>query len=399
MHKALRYIGAAVGLLLCGMVGTTVILLNSLNVIPGSEGAVVLPPPLMNEKINILVLGADRGLLPGGKQGPLRTDTIILVSFDPATSQVSALSIPRDSRVRIPGRERLDKITHAHVHGGIMLAVDTVEQLLDLPIHYYVRVETDAFSKMVDAIGGVEYFVEKNMYYHDPYQDLLINLRMGQQLLDGDKAMQYVRYRGADGDIGRVKRQQQFLLAVLSELLRPANLLRMNDLVGIALSHMRTNIDAATVLRHLPQLGQVGPEKVHLVMMPGSTGSVNGVSFWIVDHDALDELLSQHFWQNSLEEAREVTVMVQDATGNATGVSVARALRRRGFNVIGLETTSETVEKTRITAHDRRDAAGQMVFRALGQGQLVSESAARNSDVTIILGLDFFKRGAWIKSE
>jgi len=393
MHKALRYISAAVGLFVCGMVGTTVILLNSLNVIPESEGAVPLPPPMINERVNILVLGADAGLLPGGRKGPLRTDTIIVVSFDPATSQVNALSIPRDSRVRIPGRERLDKITHAHVHGGIMLAVDTVEQLLDLPIHYYVRVETDAFSKMVDAIGGVEYFVEKNMFYHDPYQDLLINLRMGQQVLDGDKATQYVRYRGADGDIGRVKRQQQFLLAALKTVLRPANLLRMNELVSIALSHVRTNIDAATVLRHLPQLDQVGPEKVHLWMMPGTDGWINGGSYWIVDNEALDDLLSQHFWQDSLEETKEVTVMIRDATGNSAGVRVAQALRRRGFNVIGLETASETVEKTRITAHERRDRAGQMVFRALGQGQLVSESAARNSDVTIVLGLDYFKRG------
>ncbi len=83
--------------------------------------------------------------------------------------------------------------------------------------------------------------------------------------------------------------------------------------------------------------------------------------------------------------------MIRDATGNAAGQRVAQALRRRGFNVIGLETVPETVEKTRITAHQRRDAAGQMVFRALGQGQLVSEAGARNSDVTIVLGLDYFR--------
>lgn len=391
MHKVLRYLSAALGLLVCGVVGATVVLLNSLSVIPESEGAVALTPPMVNERVNVLVLGVDAGLLPGGKSGPLRADTNIVLSFDPATSLVSVLSIPRDSRVVIPGRARLDKIAHAHVHGGIMLAVSTIEQLLDMPIHYYVRVEIDAFSQLVDAIGGVDIFVEKNMNYRDPYQDLVINLRMGQQTLDGDKAMQYVRYRGADGDIGRVKRQQAFLLATLKTALRPSNLLRVNELVSIALSNVRTNIDAATVLRHLPQLDQIGPDKVQMWMMPGTDGWINGGSYWLLDNDALDNLLSAHFWHNSLEETKEVTVMIRDATGNAAGQRVAQALRRRGFNVIGLETVPETVEKTRITAHQRRDAAGQMVFRALGQGQLVSEAGARNSDVTIVLGLDYFR--------
>jgi len=392
MHKVLRYLGAALGLLVCGMVGATVVLFNSLGASPVAEGPAVLTPPLINERVNVLVLGADRGLLPGGTQGALRTDTIIVASFNPATSVMNVISIPRDSRVRIPGRTRLDKINHAHAHGGIMLAVDTVEQLLDIPIHYYVRVETRAFSRVIDAIGGVDFFVEKNMFYHDPYQDLLINLRKGQQILDGDKAMQYVRYRGWDGDIGRIARQQKFLLAMTRTLLRPGNLLRINEIVQIALSSVRTNIDGAAVLRHLPHLDNVSADKVTMLTMPGGEGWIQGVSYWIIDDSALDAILAMHFWQNTKEETNAITVMIRDATGNAAGQPVARALRRRGFNVIALETATETVEKTRITAHDRKDDAAQMVFRALGQGLLASESAAHNSDVTIVLGTDFIRK-------
>lgn len=391
MHKVLRYVSAALGLLVCGMVGATVVLFNSLGASPPGDGPVVLTPPMINERVNILVLGADRGLLPGGTQGALRTDTIIVASFDPATSAVNVLSIPRDSRVRIPGRTRLDKINHAHAYGGIMLAVDTVEQLLDLPIHYYVRVETDAFSRVVDAIGGVDYFVEKDMYYHDPYQDLLINLKKGQQVLDGDKAMQYVRYRGWDGDIGRIARQQSFLLAMTRTFIRPVNLLRVNEIVQIALSSVRTNIDGATVLRHLPHLDKVAADKVAMWTMPGNEGWINGASYWIIDDAALDALLGERFWQNTREETSAVTVMIRDATGNSSGQPVARALRRRGFNVIAIETSTETVEKTQITAHQRKDAAGQMVFRALGRGLLVSEAGPHSSDVTIVLGKDFIR--------
>ncbi|MBS3872960.1 MAG: LCP family protein [Firmicutes bacterium] len=391
MHKVLRYVSAALGLLVCGMVGATVVLFNSLGASPPGDGPVVLTPPMINERVNILVLGADRGLLPGGTQGALRTDTIIVASFDPATSAVNVLSIPRDSRVRIPGRTRLDKINHAHAYGGIMLAVDTVEQLLDLPIHYYVRVETNAFSRVIDAIGGVDYFVEKDMYYHDPYQDLLINLKKGQQVLDGDKAMQYVRYRGWDGDIGRIARQQSFLLAMTRTFIRPVNLLRVNEIVQIALSSVRTNIDGATVLRHLPHLDKVAADKVAMWTMPGNEGWINGASYWLIDDAALDALLGERFWQNTREETSAVTVMIRDATGNSSGQPVARALRRRGFNVIAIETSTETVEKTQITAHQRKDAAGQMVFRALGRGLLVSEAGPHSSDVTIVLGKDFIR--------
>ena len=391
MHKVLRYVSAALGLLVCGMVGATVVLFNSLGASPPGDGPVVLTPPMINERVNILVLGADRGLLPGGTQGALRTDTIIVASFDPATSAVNVLSIPRDSRVRIPGRTRLDKINHAHAYGGIMLAVDTVEQLLDLPIHYYVRVETNAFSRVIDAIGGVDYFVEKDMYYHDPYQDLLINLKKGQQVLDGDKAMQYVRYRGWDGDIGRIARQQSFLLAMTRTFIRPVNLLRVNEIVQIALSSVRTNIDGATVLRHLPHLDKVAADKVAMWTMPGNEGWINGASYWLIDDAALDALLGERFWQNTREETNAVSVMIRDATGNSSGQPVARALRRRGFNVIAIETSTETVEKTQITAHQRKDAAGQMVFRALGRGLLVSEAGPHSSDVTIVLGKDFIR--------
>jgi len=392
MHKVLRYVGAALGLLVCGMVGATVVMFNSLGASPEAGGSALLTPPMINERVNILVLGADRGLLSGGSQGAYRTDTIIVASFDPATSAVSVISIPRDSRVRIPGRTRLEKINHAHAHGGINLAVDTVEQLLDIPIHYFVRVETDAFSRVVDAIGGVDFFVEKDMYYHDPFQDLLIDLEKGQQILDGDKAMQYVRYRGWDGDIGRIARQQNFLLAMTRTLFRPANLLRINEIVQIALSSVRTNIDGAAVLRHLPHLDRIGPDKITMWTMPGNEGWIQGVSYWLIDDAALDAVLAGHFWQNTREETSAVTVMIRDATGISAGQPVMRALRRRGFNVIALETSSEIVEKTRITAHERKDDAAQMVFRALGQGLLVSESAVHNSDVTIVLGTDFIRK-------
>lgn len=391
MHTIMRYLVAAVFLILSVAVGSTVLVLNGLAPVPVDEGPVTLTPPWVNAKVNVLVLGTDAGLLEGGKQGALRTDTMLVVSLDPVTFEVKVLSLPRDSRVFIPGRRHPDKINAAHAYGGIRLTVDTVERLLDIPLHYYVRIEHRAFRRLIDAIGGVDYYVEQNMFYEDPYQDLVINLRRGQQILDGSRAEQYVRYRGADGDIGRIARQQRFMLAALRTMLRPANIMRINSIVDVALSSVRTNIDPQAILKHLPLLNNISPEKVTMLTLPGAASWINGVNYWLVDEEAMDGMLREHFWDTLTSEPSEITVRVEDASGNNLGARAAEVLTRRGFQVIDVRAASEVSEKTRITVHNGYDEMGHTVYRVLRQGNVFSERATRDVKVTIVLGQDFWR--------
>jgi len=391
VYRLFRYFVAAICLALSVVVGSTVLVLNGLAPVPLDEGPVALTPPWVNAKVNVLVLGTDAGLLAGGKQGVLRTDTIVVVSFDPVTYDVKVLSLPRDSRVTIPERDHKDKLNAAHAYGGVRLAVDTIERLLDIPIHYYVRVETSGFRRLIDAIGGVDYYVEKNMFYEDPYQDLVINLRRGQQLLDGEKAEQYVRYRGRDGDIGRIARQQRFMMAALHTMLRPMNILRANTIVGIALSSVRTNIDAQAILERLSVLDSLRPDKVVMLTLPGTEGWVNGVSYWIVDERALDSMLHEHFWDTLASEPQEITVRVEDAGGNNQGVRAAEVLTRRGFNVAEVKIAAEVTSRTRITVHNGYDEIGHAVYRVLRQGVVFSEQITRDVNVTVVVGQDFWR--------
>ena len=127
------------------------------------------------------------------------------------------LSIPRDSRVKIDGHG-WDKINHAYAYGGSKLSKSVVEKLLGIPIEYTVVMNFQGFVRMIDALGGVTIDVEKRMYYSDPYDDdrgLYIDLHPGVQKLNGKAAIEYVRYRDEEGDIGRVARQQKFLTALL----------------------------------------------------------------------------------------------------------------------------------------------------------------------------------------
>ncbi len=229
------------------------------------------------------------------------------------------------------------------------------------------------------------------MFYEDPYQDLVINLRRGQQILDGDKAEQYVRYRGSEGDMGRIARQQRFMIAALRTMLRPANIMRVNSIVDIALSSVRTNIDAQAILKYLPLVGNISPEKVTMLTLPGTDGWINGVSFWLVDEKTTDGMLREYFWDALASEPSEITVRVEDASGNNQGERAAEVLTRRGFTVVDVKAVSEVAEKTRITVHNGYDEMGHAVYRVLRQGNVFSERITRDVRVTIVLGKDFWR--------
>jgi LCP family protein required for cell wall assembly len=149
---------------------------------------------------------------------------MIVASVDPRAGTVNMLSIPRDTRVVIPGRSGYDKITHAYAYGGAALATRTVEAFLGVPINYYLA--TGRALSVSSIFGGVDMYVEQDMNYDDPYAGLSINLRKGSQHLDGEKAGQYIRFRHDElGDIGRVHRQQRFMKAMSDEMLQVGTLL------------------------------------------------------------------------------------------------------------------------------------------------------------------------------
>lgn len=175
----------------------------------------------LHGKRNILVLGVDRRT---GDTG--RSDTLFVTMLDTSRNQAALLSIPRDTLVPIPGYG-WDKVNHAYAYGGQELSRKTLENFLGIRISNYVLVDFQGFIKLVDAIGGVDIDVEKPMQYTDPYdgeKGLVISLQPGKQHMDGTTAIQYVRYRDEEGDIGRVVRQQKFMKAVFARL-RSASLL------------------------------------------------------------------------------------------------------------------------------------------------------------------------------
>lgn len=247
----------------------------------------------LNKRLNVLILGIDDGDNEF-KDAPKRTDVMLLASFDPVKNDVAILSLPRDTRVKIPGNQGLDKINHAYAYGGVPLAKKTVANLLMVPIHYYVLLNWQGFIDVIDIIGGIDYYVENDMDYEDPYADLSIHIEHGFQHMDGKKAGEYIRFRNDEmGDIGRVQRQQRFLKALASEMFSIGNVVKVPTLINSVEKHLQTDMDFLTMVKAANSFKVFGGEKIRAQMLYGDFQTIDGVSYWVTSQDKTEQTLKE----------------------------------------------------------------------------------------------------------
>lgn len=241
-------------------------------------------------KINIMVMGVDERSDDVG-----RSDTLFVVTVDTSTKEVAMLSIPRDTRVKIPGKS-WDKINHAYAFGGEKLTQQAVEGLLGIKIDHHIKINMAGFKKVIDAIGGITIDVEKRMYYNDPYDDnggLVIDLRPGVQHMDGNTAIQYVRYRDEEGDIGRVERQQKFLKAVMNEVASPSVITKIPGIIKEVSSVVESDMSTSEMLNLGKILNDASKKGLKTDMVPGKPAYIDDISYWLPDLMALRKHVAQ----------------------------------------------------------------------------------------------------------
>jgi polyisoprenyl-teichoic acid--peptidoglycan teichoic acid transferase len=190
---------------------------------------------------NVLVMGLQIG---GVSTNPL-TDSLMVVSYQPGAEQVSLLSVPRDLYVEIPGHGS-GRINEAFQDGGPQEALLTVQQNLGVPVNYYALVSYTAFQKLIDDVGGVTVDVPKEIDDPSfPAEDEIhfepFHITQGSHHLDGREALRYARTRHADTDFGRAQRQQQVLMAVAKQMLKPANWFKLPLIMRDLRATVRTN--------------------------------------------------------------------------------------------------------------------------------------------------------------
>lgn len=244
-------------------------------------------------------------LLLGGDKVNKNTDTMMLVNFDPSTAKVSIMSIPRDTKVKIEGSYQ--KINYAFPHGGEKLAAETVSKLLGVNIKYFVFVDTSAFRKIIDLLGGVDIYVPVDMDYDDPYQNLHIHLKKGNQHLDGKKAEQFMRFRKPNGkyskelekyydgsDIKRIDAQQNFIKEVIKQKANILYLPKLNDIIDVVYKNIETNITLPEISRLIKTIPNFNVDNVKMFTLPGNT--IDGSPwYYICDESEADKIVQEYF--------------------------------------------------------------------------------------------------------
>jgi len=251
-----------------------------------------------SQPLNILVLGLVDEKHPNSDSlsNPSDTiilDTIMLVSVSARNSQIGFLSLPRDTRVNIPGHG-MDKLGNAYAYGGTGLVIRTVSDFTGLPISYYLTINWQGFVDIVNILGGVDLYVDKDMNYEDPRSGLKISLTKGFQHLDGEKAGEYVRYQNDDlGDIGRIQRQQRLVKVLSQEAFKLANVIKFPAILATIGEHVDTNIPLSLLVKEARDMKANLPGQVKTEMLPGNFATINGLSYWIPDQAQAKQVVAE----------------------------------------------------------------------------------------------------------
>ena len=267
---------------------------------------------LLSGKKNIVVMGCDIRKDDAG-----RSDTLFVVMLDKSKKNAALLSVPRDTRVKIKGHG-WDKINAAFAYGGHKLTQETVQDFLGIKLNNYVVVDFQGFVGLVDAVGGVDINVEKRMYYYDPYANFEIDLKPGKQHLDGKTAMQYVRYRDEEGDIGRIRRQQKFIMALYHEIASKNIIAKVPGVSKQIMSMVKTDLS----LKEMVELGNVMRDMMEkdgmkMSMVPGEPKYIDGISYWIPDIPKMRQQMAEMQGVKITEKFNENTKKLEQEYKNS----------------------------------------------------------------------------------
>ena len=246
--------------------------------------------PTFRKPTTIMLMGVDER-----KDDVGRSDTLMILNL--SEDNASLLTIPRDTLVYIE-RHGYQKINSAYAYGGAKLARETVEDFLGIEIDRYVAINKSRFAEVIDAMGGVEIYIERDMHYEDPWDDdggLVIDLKQGKRHLDGDTAIQFVRFRDSEGDVGRVRRQQAFMRACADKLSQPSMLIKIPELLGVAVKAIDTDLTSGEMLAAAGTLKSAeAAGNVKTGVVPGWLQYIDEVSYLIPNADRLGTVMKKN---------------------------------------------------------------------------------------------------------
>ena len=241
----------------------------------------------LKDNVSILFIGVDESENRKAGGSNSLSDALIVATLNNKDKTVKLLSIPRDSYVYIPDRGRKDKITHAHAFGGTRGTIETVENVLDIPIDYYVKMNFNAFIEVVDALGGVKVEVPYERLELDENDMRTIHLKPGLQHLDGQHTLALARTRKLDNDIERGKRQQMILQAIMNQATSVTSITKYGDVIDAVGDNMKTNMTFDEMKSFFAYVKGGLPE-IETLHLKGKDTEPPGTYYWLLDEENLE---------------------------------------------------------------------------------------------------------------
>ena len=354
------------------------------------------------------------------------TDTIILFSYNPRTQEASMLSIPRDTFIGNDPDEAtaFDKINSVYQF-GVDKILKEVSELTGFDVENYVVVDTAGFRELVDTIGGVTFNVPMDMKYDSYSQGLHIDLKAGEQVLDGDKAEQLVRFRhNNDGttypasygleDEGRMKTQQAFLTELAKQTLQFKNVTKITEIIDIANKYVKTNMDFNMLKDYAPYAIELDVNNIKKETLPGEPLLTNGVWVYAADEEAIPEIMQELFptefpesntdetntignditneitdTSSDISDAGDIEIELLNGTNNIRNLSkVSNALEDLGYNVTKTGNTNISETTVIINRNNISSSFIDEIKQVIEKAQIQS-GGETNVDITIIIGQDY----------
>jgi LCP family protein required for cell wall assembly len=336
------------------------------------------------DRVNILVIGVDV-TLDNRRQiiNVARADTLVMLTIDPERGRIAAVSIPRDTRAMIPGVGET-KINASYAYGGPRLTIRTVEQLLAVKVHYYVKLGPESFAHLIDAIGGLEVDVEKDMRYTDSWAGLTIDLKKGRQKLSGEQVTGYIRFRhDALGDIARVERQRKVMQTLVQRLKQPSVVFAAPRLLQAFARNTQTDLAAQELMAlGVFALRSVGGRPIQDFTLPGTFAP----AYWEPDFAKIRPMVADLFYGVSSEALAGTPVEVMTGTGGpAIARQAAARLREVGFRAVTVRTAPEAVETTTVISRMPAPNLARLAAAALGKATLRHDAGAAGAPITVIM--------------
>ncbi len=354
--------------------------------------------------LNIAVFGVD--------EDETRTDVIVVFHFDSKSGNLGMFSVPRDTRVKISDEMYtylksnnkyipsggICKINEVHAYAGKEKAnhfsIVQLEELLGIEIDHYVKVNFDGFTNLVDAIGGVEFYVPQDMKWDmRDTGDIYINLKEGLQPLDGEKAQQLVRFRRYPlGDEQRVAVQQDFLKALMNKLLSSETMIKsFPALIKTAYDYVETDINITDAVKYAQYAKDVDLSKLKAETLPGAGEYVGNISYFLYDEAAVKPAVSKIFFSDNIVDGKDSKdKVIEVANGGSKGGFAGKnqdMLVKEGYNVAKTSNfEGEKTEYTRIVVKEKGAGEDLKVYYPNSKIILDKSMLEEGIDILIILG-------------